>query len=109
MSAIVRDEPTAVDKFWPFGDPFLTGIGGWMPESRHILDNWVDKQLEAVKDEPERDQHSVIKEFRDLIETNPEVYMGFHRIFDDLPPVEASEKRSQVRPLPFMIGYLFSN
>lgn len=59
-------------------------VGKWLPSDRNHLNLW----LADLKRETEGDPlplHPTIKDFQTLIETDPEVYMFFHQMFDDLP------------------------
>ena len=62
-------------------------VGGWLPRDHHVLEAWLDKKLkkaEARQYTPESFA-PVIREFQHLIESDPEIYMGFHQMFEQVP------------------------
>ncbi|KAJ8073713.1 hypothetical protein PM082_011991 [Marasmius tenuissimus] len=62
-------------------------LGGWLPNDQNVLENWLDKLIAYVEAPPRihRDFHPVIKEFKDFIEGDPVIYMGFHQMFEQIP------------------------
>ena len=59
-------------------------VGRWLPSDRRFLNLW----LAALKDEVEAAKQPllpVMEEFRALIEEDPEIYMYFHQMFQQLP------------------------
>ena len=62
-------------------NPFL--VGPWLASDQKILNRWVDERiLEADKDN--RPLLPVIKEFKDLIEGDPELLMLFTQMFEEI-------------------------
>ena len=57
----------------------------WIPKQSIALDDWVSQKLYRTN-ESERTtyRHSVVQEFRDLIENDAELYLGFHQMFDQM-------------------------
>ncbi|KAJ8473883.1 hypothetical protein ONZ45_g16135 [Pleurotus djamor] len=72
----------------PFLRQRVGNIGGWMPRNRRVLRSWIAKKLDEAGDPIEKapSWHSVIQEFRHLIEDNPEIWKGFHEMFTQIPP-----------------------
>ena len=61
-------------------------VDGWLPRDHHVLEAWLDKKLiksEARRYTPESFA-PVIREFQHLIGSDPEIYMGFHRMFEQV-------------------------
>lgn len=71
-------EAVKVDRALPYR------VGKWLPSDQAVLDRWLDKLIKKVDANPEP-LHPVIQEFRDLIEGDPEIYMFFHQMFEELP------------------------
>ena len=62
-------------------------LGGWLPQDHRLLQAWLDKKIAYVT-EPSRTGQAflpVIQEFQTLIETDPQVWMGFHHMFEQVP------------------------
>ncbi|KAF9559667.1 hypothetical protein CPC08DRAFT_763188 [Agrocybe pediades] len=63
-------------------------VGGWMPKNHADLESWLAKKIETAEHNQrtqESYKHPVIAEFRDFIENDPEIYMAFHQMFDEIP------------------------
>ena len=59
-------------------------LGGWLPAHPHELNRW----LKDTIDEAEKRRmsfHPVIEEFRDMIESDPVMYMHFSQMFEQQP------------------------
>ncbi|KAF9499322.1 hypothetical protein BDN71DRAFT_1441915 [Pleurotus eryngii] len=63
-------------------------FGGWMPQNRRVLRSWIARKLVQAGDPiaNSTNWHSVIQDFRRLIEEVPEIYKGFHEMFTQIPP-----------------------
>lgn len=59
-------------------------VGKWLPSDQAVLDRWLAKQIRAVDANPKPLQ-PVVQEFKDLIENDPQLYMYFHQMFEQLP------------------------
>jgi phosphatidylserine decarboxylase len=59
-------------------------VGKWLPTDQAVLDRWMTKLIQTVDAEP-KPFHPVIQEFKELIESDAEIYMFFHQMFEDLP------------------------
>ncbi len=59
-------------------------IGGWLPRDHRVLERWLAKKIEQCSVKTQ-DFHPVIQEFKNLIEQNAEIYMGFHQMFEQVP------------------------
>ncbi|KAL0959335.1 hypothetical protein HGRIS_014596 [Hohenbuehelia grisea] len=68
-------------------------FGGWMPGDKAVIRSWVAKKIKEAGDPSANADswHSVIKEFRRLIEQVPELYKGFHEMFTEIPPDYATD------------------
>ncbi|KAF7344083.1 PSDC domain-containing protein [Mycena venus] len=58
-------------------------VGGWISEPK-LLYSWIDNILKEVENRTEIRNPAVI-EFKNAIESDAELYMGFHRLFYSLP------------------------
>ncbi len=59
-------------------------VGEWLPSDQAVLEKWLGKHIEEV-DAEAKPLDPVIKEFKVLIETDPEVYMLFNKMFEQIP------------------------
>jgi phosphatidylserine decarboxylase len=62
-------------------------VGGWLPRDHRVLEAWLAKQIAKVNDPIYKDKKfsPVIQEFQNLIEDDPEIWMGFHQMFEQVP------------------------
>ena len=65
-------------------DPAPYRVGKWLPSDEAVLDRWMEKLVRTVDANPKA-LHPVLQEFKVLIETDPEIYMLFHMMFEQLP------------------------
>ncbi len=56
----------------------------WLPRHQKALDAWLGKLIAEVEENAEP-LHPVIEDFKHLIETDPEVWMLFHQMFEQVP------------------------
>jgi phosphatidylserine decarboxylase len=56
----------------------------WLPRQQKVLDAWLGNLIAEVEGGAEP-LHPVIEEFKQLIETDPEVWMLFHQMFEQVP------------------------
>lgn len=75
-------------------------VGDWLPEDHRSLEKWIDKLLEKVeKDHRSLEQlHPVVQEFQAAIENDPELYVGFQHMFDQVPTKPPYNKDPALRP-----------
>lgn len=59
-------------------------VGEWLPSDQQILDQWM-KSLILETDTNTKPLLPVIQEFKDLIESDAELFMLFHQMFDQVP------------------------
>jgi len=59
-------------------------LGGWLPINHRILEAWLTKKINAVSKD-KLPLLPVIEDFKNLIEGDPVIYMGFHQMFDQVP------------------------
>ncbi len=62
-------------------------VGKWLPEDQLFLENWLARIITEATEKP-KGLDSVIEEFKQLIENDPEVYMLFHMMFNQVPHKE---------------------
>lgn len=59
-------------------------LGHWLPVDMAVLNNWLEKTIQEAEKKKAK-FHPVIKEFQELIETDPEMYMYFTLMFTQQP------------------------
>jgi phosphatidylserine decarboxylase len=95
---------TAVTKKRP---PFR--VGKWLPSDHALLRQWIGTHIKTVASE-ERPLHRAIREFKDVIEGDPELFMFFNQMFDELPRKPPFDKTSigtkQIRDYHHLIELL---
>ncbi|MBT3878531.1 MAG: phosphatidylserine decarboxylase family protein [Candidatus Scalindua sp.] len=69
---------TVVEEAVPFR------VGEWLPSDQSVLEKWLGALIEKEKQKP-IPLDSVIVEFKKLIEDDPEVYMLFTKMFQQIP------------------------
>ncbi|KAG5635158.1 hypothetical protein H0H81_012199 [Sphagnurus paluster] len=90
MSAAAQTVPALRDDQYassPFNSvPILMSVGGWIPDGPDQLNSWLEKKLEELEREPMSGrQDKSIEDFREFIEKDPQVFMGFDLIFENVP------------------------
>ena len=59
-------------------------VGEWLPSDQTVLEKWMEELIREAK-ESKKPLHPVVEEFKDLIEGDPEIYMLFHQMFEQVP------------------------
>lgn len=59
-------------------------VGKWLPSDQVVLDQWMAKLISEV-DSNTTELLPVVEEFKNLIESDPEIYMLFNQMFVQLP------------------------
>ncbi|KAK0440467.1 phosphatidylserine decarboxylase-like protein [Desarmillaria tabescens] len=72
-------------------------IGGWLPRDHRILQRWLAKKIAQVDANPQPFQ-PVIQEFQNLIESNADIYMDFHQMFNQVPTKPPYDKDPTGKP-----------
>lgn len=67
--------------------PVRHRVGGWLPKDQRVLEAWLDRKIKAIEQRNRKaaDWHPVIQEFQHLIESDAEIWMGFHQMFEQVP------------------------
>ena len=62
-------------------------LGDWLPKDQSVLDSWFRHKVDKAKARNRKPEewHPVVQEFRRLIESDPDIYMSFHEMFDQEP------------------------
>lgn len=71
--------PPAVQPLAPYR------VGQRLPSDQQTLNRWIDRQVEAAAEAGDAPLQPVIREFQDLIETDPVLFMLFTQMFDQVP------------------------
>jgi phosphatidylserine decarboxylase len=70
----------------PATTPAPYRVGQWLPSDQRFLEQWMDELIkEADADLAVHPLCPVIQEFRELIEGDPEIYMLFNQMFEQVP------------------------
>ena len=72
-------------------------LGAWLPSDQATLDAWLKATIAKAKKE-DRPLLPVVQEFKDLIESDAEIYMLFHQMFDQVPHKPPYTKDPSGRP-----------
>lgn len=64
--------------------PIPYRVGAWLPSDHAFLAGWLEAMIEKTHADP-RALHPVIADFRDLIESDPEIFMLFNQMFEQVP------------------------
>ena len=59
-------------------------IGKWLPSDHAFLENWINILIDEV-DAGAKPMHPVVEGFKDFIEGDPEIYMLFNQMFEQVP------------------------
>ena len=59
-------------------------VADWLPSDHTFLNNWLARLISEVEDAPQP-LHPVVDALRQLIETDPTVYMLFNQMFEQVP------------------------
>lgn len=67
--------------------PVVQHVGRWLPKDPRALQDWLAKKISQVErtDTGPENWKPVIQEFQQLIEGDPDIFMGFHQMFDEVP------------------------
>src|SRR6202035_3876165 len=59
-------------------------VGKWLPADQRVLEDWLAARIDQVTARP-APLHPIIKDFKALIESDAQVYMLFHQMFEQVP------------------------
>ena len=84
-------------------------VGEWLSSDQAFLDQWLDGMIQRTHSE-EKALHPVIADFQDLIENDPEIFMLFNQMFEQVPKKAPYNKdptgKAQVRSYRQMLRLL---
>lgn len=84
-------------------------VGEWLPSDHAFLSRWLDSMIRKSQTEPKA-LHPEIAEFQALIESDPEIFMLFNQMFEQVPKRPPYDKdpcgKPQVRDYRQMLGLL---
>jgi phosphatidylserine decarboxylase len=93
----------------PSGISIPYRVGKWLPSDHAFLRSWLEAMIRKAAEES-RSLHPVVAELRDLIETDPEIFMLFSQMFEQVPRRPPYDKdptgKPQVRDYPHMLQLL---
>ena len=64
--------------------PIPYRVGEWLPSDHEFLRAWLEAMIRKTAEES-KSLHPVVAELRDLIETEPEIFMLFNQMFEEVP------------------------
>jgi len=79
-------------------------VGEWLPSDENVLKDWLDDLIAKVELRADAPWDPVIQEFADLIEQDPEVYMLFAAMLDQVPYKKTPTDDPQVTSVKQMLG-----
>ncbi|KDQ10823.1 hypothetical protein BOTBODRAFT_638719 [Botryobasidium botryosum FD-172 SS1] len=68
-----------------FDVPIPMSVGDWVPDRPDHLNDWIQEMLKDIDKDGCPITHPAVLEFKNDIESDPELFMGFHRIFENVP------------------------
>jgi phosphatidylserine decarboxylase len=77
--------------------PTPYNVGKWLPSDQAILEKWMSNLITEV-DKTEKPLLPVIEEFRNLIENDPEIFMQFNLMFEQVPHKPPYNKDPKGKP-----------
>ncbi|GAB5399660.1 MAG: phosphatidylserine decarboxylase family protein [Aureisphaera sp.] len=86
-------------------------VGRWLPSDQRHLNNWLKDLIVEVDNTP-KPFHPVVQDLKDLIESDPIIYMNFKAMFDQVPekyktnPAGNPQVRSYLHALQLINGIL---
>jgi phosphatidylserine decarboxylase len=84
-------------------------VGDWLPSDQAFLDQWLQAMIQKTHTE-QKSLHPLIVEFQQLIESDAEIFMLFHQMFEQIPRRPPYNKaptgKPQVRDYPHMLQLL---
>ncbi len=72
-------------------------VGKWLPEDQGFLEGWLANLIEEAA-RRKAPLHPIIQEFKALIEDDPEIYMFFHQMFQQVPRKPPYNKSPSGKP-----------
>jgi phosphatidylserine decarboxylase len=59
-------------------------VGEWLPSDHAFLERWLEAMIHKTHAQP-RELHPTIADFQHLIESDPEIFMLFSQMFEQVP------------------------
>ena len=69
----------------PAARPAPYRVGQWLPSDQAFLEQWMSNRIGETEAQLAKPLVPVIQEFKDLIEGDPEIFMLFNQMFDQVP------------------------
>jgi phosphatidylserine decarboxylase len=66
------------------GEQAAYRVGEWLPSDHAFLVRWLEAMILKTHRDP-KPLHPVIADFQDVIESDPEIFMLFHQMFEQVP------------------------
>ncbi|KAK4131035.1 hypothetical protein BT67DRAFT_167460 [Trichocladium antarcticum] len=88
----------------------VKSLGAWLPADHRVHREWLRRAVQHVDKHGEKKLIPVLREFRELIEDNPRIYMYFSQMWDEIPRTPPYTKdptgASQIRDYHHMLQVL---
>lgn len=59
--------------------------GAWLPADNRVHREWLGRTIDHIDKHGEQELIPVLREFKEMIEDNPRIYMYFSEMFDEIP------------------------
>jgi phosphatidylserine decarboxylase len=59
--------------------------GSWLPADNRVHREWLGRTIDHIDEHGEKELIPVLREFKNLIEENPRIYMYFTEMWDEIP------------------------
>ena len=78
-------------------------VGEWLPSDQEFLETWLVTLTQEAEAAHSKALHPVIREFKHLIESDPDIYMAFNLMFTQVPFKLSPLKAPQVKDYQHML------
>ncbi|KAH6623640.1 Phophatidylserine decarboxylase-domain-containing protein [Chaetomium tenue] len=84
--------------------------GAWLPADNRVHREWLGRTIDHIDEHGEKELIPVLREFKQLIEENPRIYMYFTEMWDEIPNKAPYQNdptgESQIRDYDHMLQVL---
>jgi phosphatidylserine decarboxylase len=84
--------------------------GGWLPADNRVHRKWLGHAIDHIDKHGEKELIPVLREFKEMIEDNPRIYMYFSEMWDEIPSKPPYQNdptgKSQIRNYHHMLQVL---
>jgi phosphatidylserine decarboxylase len=84
--------------------------GAWLPADNRVHREWLGRTIDHIDKHGEKELIPVLREFEEMIESNPRIYMYFTEMWDEIPSKPPYQNdptgKSQIRDYQHMLQVL---